>query len=57
MPRIFRWLTAFGSQHLTALERTWVGKLLDYASLFAILALIVLWSLPTLVAAFHAAFH
>lgn len=53
MLRICRWLAILGSQNLTALERTWVGKLLDYAGLFAILALIVLWSLPMLVAAFH----
>lgn len=57
MPCILRRLTAWGSQNLAALERTWVGKLLDYAGLLAILALIVLWSLPMLVTAFHAAFH
>ncbi len=55
MLRLIAWMFDLEKEWLNALECTWVGKLLDYAGVLAIIVLIVLWMLPTLIAASHAA--
>ncbi len=54
MLRLIAWMFDLEKEWLNALERTRLGRFLDYAGVLAIIVLIILWLLPTLIAASHA---